>query len=87
MIKVFFSRRFIRLYGSLDLTLKTEVKEKIESFRNRNNHLRLKVHKLHGPLKDSFSFSVNHRLRVLFKYLTDSQVILVAIDDHDIYKR
>ena len=87
MIEVFFSKKFVRLYAKLDQSLKSEVKQRIELLKDQTNHTSLKVHKLHGPLEDSFSFSINRKLRILFKYLSDSKVILVAIDDHDIYKR
>ena len=52
MITVGYTLEFIRAYDKLPNALKEEVKGSIQSFRDRKNHQRLKVHKLHGKYKD-----------------------------------
>jgi mRNA-degrading endonuclease YafQ of YafQ-DinJ toxin-antitoxin module len=85
-IEIAYRPEFVRQYSKLDKDLQLEVREKIELFKDRNNHKILKVHKLHGRLAHRLSFSVNYKYRIVFEYLTDNEVALKTIGDHDIYK-
>ena len=69
--------------------LQEEIFEKIEFFRDPSNHKALKVHKLGGGLRGSYSFSINHKIRVVFDYLpTKPQgVLLLVVGDHDVYNQ
>ena len=69
MITVGYTGEFIRTYDKLPNALKEEVKERIQLFKDRKNHQRLKVHKLHGDLRIYYGFSVNYRIRVVFQFL------------------
>ncbi len=66
--------------------LQDEVIEKIELFKNVDNHQRLEVHKLKGRLKKFYGFSVNYRDRIVFEYMSENEVALLAVGDHEIYK-
>lgn len=87
MIRVFFSKRFIRAYADLDQKFKTKVKERIKLFKDKKNHPSLKVHKLHGELGETLAFSVDYRHRIIFIYLSETKAVLLAIGDHGIYKK
>ena len=84
-MEILYKPTFIRQLNKLDKDLQNEVFEKIEIFKNKDNHLSLKVHKLHGELKDFYSFSVNYKIRIVFIW-KDDEIILVSIGDHDLYK-
>ena len=84
-IEIMFKPEFIRLYNKLPHELQGEVKEKIELFREARNHALLKVHKLHGRMKGSHSFSVNYRYRIVFEYESKNCAILMNVGDHDMY--
>lgn len=86
MIRVAYKATFIRQFDNLDVSLQEEVLEKIEQFKNPVNHLQLKVHKLHGQLKDFYSFSVNYRFRIVFEYLSSNEMVLLAVGDHEVYR-
>ena len=77
---------FIRQFRKLEPALQQEAVEKIELFRNPANHRGLGVHKLQGPLVGRWSFSVNFKYRIVFRYETKSEVALLAIGDHEIYR-
>ena len=77
---------FIRQYACFENSLKEEIKEKIELFKDEKNHKRLKVHKLKGKLSKYFGFSVNYKYRIVFVYQSKSRVALLAIGDHAVYK-
>lgn len=84
---VTFAPIFVRMFKALPEALQEEVAEKIELFKNPENHKALKVHKLSGRLKDRLGFSVNYKTRIVFTYLPTRprQACLLAVGDHDIY--
>ena len=59
--------------------------KKIELFRNRKNHKRLEVHKLHGKYVGFFGFSIDRKNRIMFEWISDDEVRLHTVGDHDIY--
>ena len=87
MIRVGYTQEFVRAYEKLPATLQEEVKEKIELFKDRVNHRRLKVHKLHGRFAGHWSFSVNYTYRNMFDYVGKDKghVRLLIVGDHSIY--
>lgn len=85
-MKVSYKPTFIRQYNKLDIDLQKEVLEKIELLKEKNNHGLLKVHKLHGRFKENYSFYINYKIRIVFVWEGNDEVILLAIGDHDIYK-
>lgn len=86
MISIVYKPSFIRAFDKVDKNLQDDIIEKIELFKDVKNHKQLKVHKLHGELKDRFSFSVNYKFRIVFSYVSKNEVRLLALGDHDIYK-
>lgn len=86
MLKIGYKQSFVRQFNKLEPALQDEVVEKIEEFRDKKNHKNLRVHKLHGALKDRYSFSVNYDHRIAFRYLDNNTVVLLDIGDHDLYK-
>lgn len=85
MLTVSFKPSFLRKMNGLDASFREEVIEKINLLKNIQNHKLLKVHKLHGPLSGTFSFSVNYKTRIVFQYVSKTEVALLSIGDHDIY--
>ena len=87
MLEIFYAPVFIRQLKSLEKDLQEEVLEKIELFKKRNNHKQLKIHRLKGRLSGRYSFSINYKMRIVFDYLSKKETVLLAIGDHDIYKK
>jgi len=84
MLTLFYTPNFIRRYKHLDPLLQTEVRERIESFRNIKNHSKLKVHKLKGSLDNTYAFSVNFKIRIIFEYQKNKKnVNLLYVGSHD----
>ncbi len=84
-MKIGFKPSFIRLYGKLNSDLKNEVKETIELLKNKENHKKIKVHKLHGKLSKFHSCYVNYTHRIIFEKKT-KEIVLRHIGTHDIYR-
>lgn len=85
-VKIAYSPTFVRQFSDCEAELKEEIKEKIALFRERVNHRQLRVHKLHGQLKDRYSFSINYRLRIVFCWLEKDEAYLLTLGDHEVYK-
>jgi len=84
MLTIFYTPNFIRRYKHLNPALQSEVKEKIELFRNITNHSKLKVHKLKGSLESTHAFSVNFKVRIIFEYQKNKKnVNLLYVGSHD----
>jgi plasmid maintenance system killer protein len=86
MLALIYAPIFVRQFHKLPKSLQGEVLEKIELFKDTKNHQSLKVHKLLGHLKGRYSFSVNYKYRIIFRYETKNQVDILAIGDHDVYQ-
>ena len=69
-----------------DKHLGEEIADKIELFKNRENHIQLKVHKLHGSIAGFWSFSINYKYRIIFEPINKNEVIFHDIGDHEVYK-
>lgn len=85
MLIVSFKASFLRKMNRIDEDLCVEATEKIEFLKDIRNHRLLKVHKLHGPLAGAYSFSVNYKTRIVFEYVSKTEVALLSIGDHDVY--
>lgn len=86
MFNIIYAPVFVRQYKKLDENLKKEVKEKIELFKDKNNHDLLNVHKLHGEFKDKYSFYINYKIRIVFMWINNIDIALLSVGDHDVYK-
>ena len=83
--EVVFLPKAIKQYSKLPNDLQEEIEETIELLKESENHERLKVHKLHGILKNFYSARVNYEYRVIFSY--DGSLLVVSlIGDHSLYK-
>ena len=85
MLELIYAPIFVREFKKLEISLQAEVLEKVELFKNPLNHQRLKVHKLRGPLRGCYSFSINYKFRIIFSYSFSNKVNILAIGDHDVY--
>lgn len=85
MISTAYTPSFIKQAKSLERATFGTLKKKIELFKDPKNHKLLKVHKLHGKLKNLYAFSVNNEIRVIFEYLSKSEVIMHDVGGHEIY--
>jgi len=57
--------------------------EAAELFIKNPYHSSLRTHKLSGKLKDLWSFSIEHDLRVIFYFEDNNKAIFVYIGSHD----
>ena len=87
MIEISYTKKFLKMFNVLDDDLQDRAEEKIEQFKDKENHKALEVHKLKGKFKGSYAFSIDRKNRIAFGYGASKQeVILLAVGSHDIYK-
>ncbi len=86
-MEIIYTSKFGREYKKLSLNIKkmAEAKEKI--FRNDPFDPALKTHKLHGKLKEFYSFSIDYKYRIIFEISENKNIFYFhSVSDHDIYK-
>lgn len=77
---------FVRQFKKLTPKLQENVLVKIELFKRDHRAATLRVHKLHGRLKNYWSFSVSHSQRIVFME-HKGEIVLIDIGDHEIYSK
>jgi mRNA-degrading endonuclease YafQ of YafQ-DinJ toxin-antitoxin module len=77
---------FVRDFKKLPIELQEEALERIDLFKDVENHKKLKVHKLKGRLENFYSFSVTYSHRIVFSFESKNEAVFISIGDHDIYK-
>lgn len=84
--KIHYTSRFIKDFKKLSKEKQklAIIREKI--FRDNCFDPRLKTHKLTGQLKDYWAFSVTHSDRVLFRFISEKEIIFYKIGSHEIYR-
>jgi len=58
-------------------------RERLQLFSEQPFHPSLKTHSLSGKLQDYSAFSINYQYRLIFKFLSENKVLLIAIGTHD----
>ncbi len=79
------SPRFKREAKGLSDQVYAELSERGDIFRANHFDSRLKTHKLNGPLRGFWAFSVNYSDRVMFEFLPNDVVLFHSVGDHSIY--
>ncbi len=85
MITVGFTPEFFRRLKKLNPQLQELAFGRIDLFREKNNHRRLEVHKLHGKYAGFFGFSVDNKYRIMFEWISSGEARLHTVGDHSIY--
>jgi mRNA-degrading endonuclease YafQ of YafQ-DinJ toxin-antitoxin module len=86
VIKVSWDQGFKRVYRKKvknDAELKGRFWNTVEMFAKDPFHPRLRTHKLTGRLEGLWAFSVSFDCRVIFKFLSKTEILLIDIGGHD----
>ncbi|MFA6535929.1 MAG: type II toxin-antitoxin system RelE/ParE family toxin [Candidatus Paceibacterota bacterium] len=84
-MKIYFHPRFAKSFSKLSTTLKARAIDREKIFRINPFNSSLDTHKLHGKLRNQWSFSVNRKCRIIFEFV-DKNVIFLDIGDHSLYQ-
>jgi addiction module RelE/StbE family toxin len=86
VIKLSWGQGFKRVYRKKvknDSELKGRFWDAVEMLVKDPFHPRLRTHKLTGRLEGLWAFSVSFDCRVIFKFLSKTEILLIDIGGHD----
>ena len=86
MTKITWDQGFKRIYKKKvknNDKLRKKFWNSIELFSESPFNPRLRTHKLTGKLEGLWAFSVDYDCRVIFKFLSQEEILLVDIGGHD----
>lgn len=84
-MKIFYHPRFKDSYKQLPVSIQKKSERRELIFRENHFDPRLDTHKLHGKLRNQWSFSVDKKFRILFEF-DNGDIIFLDIGDHNLYK-
>lgn len=84
---ILFAPEFKRDYRKLPVDLREVLKERGRLLQENPYHPLLKTHKLTGTLKECWSYSVDFRIRVIFQFVSKTEIVLLRVGDHSIYRK
>ncbi len=82
---IYYHPQFEKSYRKLSRLIKSKAEAREIIFRENPFDIRLDAHKLHGPLKRQWSFSINRKYRILFEF-HGPDVIFLDIGNHELYR-
>ena len=85
-IVIIFAPSVIKSLKKYDSRLIADLQDKLIRFQDRDSHESLKVHKLHGRMKDKYSFSINYQYRVVFSWDEHGHAVIEGFGTHDLYE-
>ena len=80
-----YGTKYLRSFKKLHALAKRKAHEKEAIFRTSPFDKRLDTHKLHGKFQDYWSYSVDNKNRVIFRFLDDGGILSFDIGLHPIY--
>ena len=86
MIKISWDQGFKRVYRKKvknDDELKSRFWGAVEMFAKDPFQSRLRTHKLTGKLDGLLAFSVSYDCRVIFKFVSKTEILLIDIGGHE----
>lgn len=85
-IKICYSSYFARAFKKLPKQQQNLAIQKQSIFKKNIFDARLKTHKLHGRLKNQWSFSISRKYRIMFMFVKPDEILFLDIGDHGIYQ-
>lgn len=85
-MRIIYTSKFAREYKKLPRKIKDLAQEREAIFRKDPFDPVLATHKLHGRLKEFWSFSIGFKFRIIFEFMGGDTVHFHSVGDHDIYQ-
>lgn len=83
---IYYSSKFEKEYKRLSIDIKNLAEKKEKLFRENPHNPILKTHQLTGKLKTYWSFSINYQYRIIFEFISNSEVWFHSVGTHEIYR-
>ena len=87
MIEVFLAEEFRKRYQDLPIIIQKKAEKQEKLLRQNPFHPSLHTEKLEPKGKEVWSFRINKRYRILFRFINKNKVLFLTVGPHDwIYK-
>ncbi|MDD5530317.1 MAG: type II toxin-antitoxin system mRNA interferase toxin, RelE/StbE family [bacterium] len=85
-MKVHITSEFEKSFHKLPVRIQYMAEKKDREFQLNPFDKRLHTHKLKGELEGYWSYYINYKYRILFRFLNENEVIYYDIGTHTIYR-
>ena len=85
-MRIYYSSKFEREYAKLPKEIKVLAEEKETMFRKTPFAPKLNAHKLHGPFRKYWAFSIDEKYRIIFEFAKKDVAWFHSVGDHSIYR-
>jgi mRNA-degrading endonuclease YafQ of YafQ-DinJ toxin-antitoxin module len=86
ILRIRVTPHFTRAFQKLPRSVQEAAVKRDQWFRVDAFDARLKTHSLTGKLKRLWAYSVTYHHRLLFEFLTDTEVLYQDIGTHEVYR-
>ena len=84
--KIYSSKKFEKELKKLPGEIINSAIKKEQIFRKNPLHSSLRLHELHGKLKNLWSISITSNYRIIFERMENGDILFVSIGKHDLYR-
>lgn len=84
---IYYSSNFAKQFKKLSPGLQKKAIEKEAWFRQNPFNPSLRTHKLIGSMKGIWSFSLDYKHRILFRFIEHNRVLFESVGDHSVYRQ
>jgi len=84
-MRIYYSTKFRREYKKLPKPIKILAESKESIFRTNTFDKRLDTHRLHGRLREFWSFSIDGKYRIIFEFTEKDVIWFHSVGGHSIY--
>ncbi|OGY93136.1 MAG: hypothetical protein A3H70_05720 [Candidatus Komeilibacteria bacterium RIFCSPLOWO2_02_FULL_48_11] len=85
-MEIIYTSKFRREYKRLPDKIKSIAEQNEKVFRDNPFNPALDTHKLHGRLKEFWSFSIGYKYRIIFEFANKDTAYFHSTGNHDIYQ-
>lgn len=87
MITIFYTEEFDKRYNKLPAVIQRKAEKQEKIFRRNQWYPSLNTEKLTPKNKELWSFRIDRRSRILFRFLKENEIVFLTVGSHDwIYK-
>jgi len=88
MLEIVITEEFEKRYQQLPKNIKRKAEKQEKIFRNNPFHPSLHTEKLMTKRKNIWSFRIDKKYRIIFRFLDKNRVVFLTVGPHDwVYRR
>ena len=84
--EIHYTSRFTKKLNKLPIHIARQAIKKETLFKENPLHPSLRLHELHGKLKNKWLISITGNYRIIFERQKNGDILFLSIGSHDVYK-